>query len=35
MKEDPTAVLKFGTALAFDRSNNKYINSYRLDEDSS
>ena len=35
MKEDLTAVLKFGTALAFDRSNNKYINSYRLDEDSS
>ena len=29
MKEDLTALLKFGTAIAFDRSNNEYIKSYR------
>ena len=30
MKKDPTAVLKFGTAIAFHKSNNEYINSYRF-----
>ena len=30
MKEDLTAVLKFDTAIAFDRSNNEYMNSYHF-----
>ena len=30
MKEDLNAVLKFDSAIAFDRSNNEYVNSYRF-----